>query len=490
MSRTKIVATIGPVTCNPESLRALAAEGMSVARLNGSHATLDWHRSAIELIRSTLPHVPILLDIPGRKIRTVSLAHEPEFAVGENIVLTTDTSSSDREKVPVTYPNLHADLKPGDIVFADDGTLRFVVDAIEGKDIVCRAQVPGRLKSRKGINVPLVRLNMPLVTDRDREMIAFARETGVDYIGISFVESGEHLEAIRTVVGGPSPQLLAKVENRGGLENLGAIVAAADAIMIDRGDLCVETTMETLALEQKRIIDSARGAGKPVVVATEMLHSMIENDFPTKAEVSDIANAVLDGCSATMLSGETAVGRFPQEAVATMRRVADATARYLQDPLQAGGPGDVSAPQAMGDAIASILRALPITKVVAITRSGYAARVLSSRLVSQPILAISDDETMARAFNIYRGVEGVFFDAPFPRGSADHVKSCLKRLYDLGRIDQGDLILVTGVIYPRSGTRMNLIQVHRVADLVDVFKWTSATTAQRQPDLVPEKPLR
>ena len=178
MSRTKSVATIGPATCTAAMLRELAAAGMSIARLNGSHATLDWHRQAIELIRATLPEVPILLDIPGRKIRTTALAHEPEFAAGGRVVLTTDASHDGREKVPVSYSDLHRDLKAGDVIFADDGTLRFVVEGIEGRDVVCRAEVACTLRSRKGINVPMVRLGMSLVTDRDRQMITFARQIG------------------------------------------------------------------------------------------------------------------------------------------------------------------------------------------------------------------------------------------------------------------------------------------------------------------------
>lgn len=472
MQQTKIVATIGPASCDSASLTGLHKRGMSVARLNGSHADLVWHRNAILLIRATLPDVPILLDIPGRKIRTTTLAHEPSFATGDSITLTTDLSFDGRLKVPVNYANLSLDLSVGDRILADDGTLNFEVISISGADIVCRAGNDGTLRSCKGINVPYVKLNTALVTDRDRKMVAFAKELGVDFIGISFVESAQHVEAIRELVDGPLPRILAKVENQGGLDNLDEIVQAADAIMIDRGDLSVETSIETLAIYQKKIIGRARAAGKPVIVATEMLHSMIQNDFPTKAEVADITNAVLDGCSATMLSGETAVGRFPFQAVDTMRRVCDAAFHHSQVMQSAQAEaGAANASQVMEDAIALILRSLPITKVVAITRSGYAARMLSSRAISQPILAMSDDPAMARSFNLCSGVEGVSFDAPFQRGSADHIKACIHELYDTGRVTESDMILVTGLIYPRSGTRMNLIQIHKISDLVEEFQW-------------------
>lgn len=470
MTRTKIVATIGPASSDEATLRAFVSAGMSVARLNGSHANLDWHRDAIALLRRVVPDVPILLDIPGRKVRTTLLAHEPVFAVGDRIVLTTEPGHDGREKVPVSYADLHRDLKAGDVIFADDGTLRFTVEGVAGRDITCRAEVAGTLRSRKGINVPMVRLNMALVTDRDRQMVEFAKTHGVDFVGISFVESAAHVEAIRELVGGRSPQILAKVENRGGLDHLEEVVGAADAIMIDRGDLSVETSVEHVAVHQKRIVEAARAANKPVVVATEMLHSMIDHDFPTKAEVSDITNAVLDGCSATMLSGETAVGRHGLAAIRTMRGVADAATAHRRAESSGREPRP-TVPEAIAGAIASMLRSLPITKVVAITRSGYAARMLSSLSVAQPILAVSDDAAMARAFNLYAGVEGVHFDAPFPRGSADHVKSCIQQLYTRGKLDAADQILVTGVIYPNSGTRMNLVQVHAVSDLIGVFGW-------------------
>ncbi len=469
---TKIVATIGPATRSRERLLALRKAGMSVARLNGSHADLEWHRAAIQLIRSTLPDVPIVFDVPGRKIRTATLAHEPCFEAGDKVVLTTDASHDGRAKVPVNYVNLHSDVRPGDVIFADDGTLRFEVEAVEGADIICRAGTCGVLRSHKGINVPFVKLNGALITDRDRQMVAFAQELGVDFLGISFVESAAHVQAMRMLVQGRTPQLIAKIENQAGLEHMEEIIDAADAIMIDRGDLGVETHLETLVIYQKKIIDTARSRGKPVIVATEMLSSMMENGFPTKAEVADITNAVLDGCAATMLSEETAIGRFPVLAVETMRRVADAAFIHLGSRPQAFATDRRSTPsQAIEDAIAMILSSIPVTKVVAITRLGYAARMLSARSVAQPILAIGDDAAMARSFNLYSGVEGVYFDAPFPRGSADHVKACILKLYEAGKLEEPDLILVTGLVYPRSGKRMNLIQIHAVSDLVHEFGW-------------------
>lgn len=469
MSKTQIVATIGPASASPELLRDLWDAGMSVARLNGSHSDLAWHAETIAMIRRTLPHLPILLDIPGRKIRTTQLAVEPCFKEGGRIVLTTDTSYVGHDKVPVNYPDLHDDLKPGHVVLADDGTLRFKVTEVAGRDIVLEAECDGQLKSRKGINVPFVRLKTPLVTQRDHDMMAFAVEQGVDFVGISFVESARHIEAIRELAADDWPRIVSKVENQAGLENVVEILEATDAIMIDRGDLSVETNVENVALYQKHVLEMARRHNKPVIVATEMLHNMIGARIPTKAEVSDITNAVLDGCAATMLSGETAVGAFPVEAVRTMRRVADAAMGHMIG--SESDNGSLEPPQAMGDAIAMICSELAITKVVAITISGFAARIVSSRSLRQPILAVSNDLMAARSFNLLSGVTGIHLDIEFSRSSTDHIASCLEALFVRGDLTLDDVILVTSVGYPRSGNRMNLIQTHRVSDLAESLNW-------------------
>lgn len=470
-NRTKIVCTIGPRTESAEALRTLVDAGMDVARLNGSHNTLSWHAATIARIRQVAPDVPILLDIPGRKIRTTQLVHEPSFAIGAVIVLTTDTSHDGRVKVPVNYSGLHKDLRADHVILADDGTLRFVVVKVEGQDIHCRAETAGQLKSCKGINVPFVKLQTAMVTDRDRHMMAFARENDVDFVGLSFVESAAHVEAIRELAGGDRPRIVSKIENQGGLDHMDEIIATTDAIMIDRGDLSVETNIENLSLFQKRIILAAQRAAKPVIVATEMLHSMIVSPMPTKAEISDISNAVLDGCSATMLSGETAVGEFPFEAVRVMKQVAKAAAGYMHGE-NGGGSAPAAVPQAVGEAIALMCRSLPITKIVAVTRSGYAAREIAARQPRQPILAVSDDIHAARSFNLLAGVEGIHVDVPFSRTSTDHIIKCLNVLWRRDKLTDDDMVLVTAVGYPRSGNRMNLLQTHVVGDLAETLDWT------------------
>jgi len=450
----------------------LRAAGMSLARLNGSHADLDWHKTTIARLRKVLPDVPILLDIPGRKIRTLQLEHEPQFAIGDTIILTTDQSHNGLEKVPVGHPTLHEQLHDGATVLADDGTLRFTVLKTEGPDIYCRAEVAGTLKSRKGINVPQVKLVSEMITDRDRTMVAFAKDNGVDFVGVSFVESAEQIEGIRTLTGG-TPRIVSKVENQGGLDNLQEIIEATDALMIDRGDLSAETNFEMMALFQKQILTAAGENGVPVIVATEMLHTMVENSFPTKAEISDITNSVIDGGAATMLSGETAIGANPVTAVEVMRSVASAAETHVQEILDADEPQNIAgATQAMERAVALLCRSLPITKIVAVTMSGYAARMIASYRPSQPILAVSNDPVAARSFNLFAGVEGIHLDIEFSKTSADHIVKCLEELWRRGHLQDEDMTLVSSVSYPKSGNRMNFLQTHKVSDLVETLSWT------------------
>ncbi|NQV79000.1 MAG: pyruvate kinase [Alphaproteobacteria bacterium] len=466
---TRIVATIGPATATADAVRRLVASGMNVARLNGSHNTLAWHAATIRTIRQAAPQVPILLDVPGKKIRTAMLDHEPQFDAGDTIVLTTDATYQGSDKVVVKHPTLHDLVAPGQRLFADDGTLEFEVTAVQGQDIFCRAGNAGTLRSRKGINLPGLDFGAVSLTADDHTMMAFARDQGVDFVGISFVESARHVAMIREAAGPKGPRIVAKIESARGIENLEDVVAACDAVMIDRGDLAVETDLATVTLQQKRILEAAIRAAKPVIVATEMLHSMIENPYPTKAEVADITNAILDGCAAMMLSGETAVGKFPDKAVGLMRRVAAEVEPVLVPARMPQPQGDSTF--SVGEAINLLCRTMPITKIVAVTRTGHAARVISAYYPCQPILAVSDDPGAARRIALYRGVEGLTLPFRFTRQSADHIADAIEYLWQTDRVNDADLILAAAVSYPRQGNRLNSIQIHKIADLVEVLGW-------------------
>lgn len=458
MKRTRVIATIGPASRSPEVLRALSKAGMSVARLNGSHSNLAWHEETIALIRDTLPDTPILLDIPGRKIRTLQLEHEPVFLAGQTIILTTDTNHTGKEKVPVGYDKLHERLTAGVKLFADDGTLSFEVISVTGRDILVRADMDGQLKSRKGINVPGIDLGQSLVTAKDRDMIAFAKKQGVDYIGISFVESKAHIEAIRSLIDGHTPKIVAKVENAGGIEHLEEVVSAADVIMIDRGDLAVETSIDRVAIYQKQILRSATLAGKPTIVATEMLHSMIENPLPTKAEVSDITNAVFDGAAAVMLSGETAVGRYPVEAVSRISGISQLAERYISNHRETALPDKKND---IRSAIQALTQALPVTKIIVLSRSGYGVRIASMSGSGIPVIAVGHDPAVTRSWNLFPGVTGIALDLAGLSSSAQDAKliqTLLERR--LVREDDYTLILSTQSDYTHlSGNLLRTLNI-------------------------------
>ncbi|MBI4354232.1 MAG: pyruvate kinase [Candidatus Omnitrophica bacterium] len=470
MSRIKIVATIGPTTCDAVTLGALCEAGMDIARLNGSHNQLDWHRTVIERLREMAPAVPILLDLPGRKIRVANLPTDVRFQAGDTIVFTT-AQDGGGDKVPINAPALHGVVSKQDSVLVDDGQFAFTVVDVGEHDLVCQAQTSGTLTSAKGLSIPTA-LWSGLTTEADKRLIAFACEAGVDFIGASFIDSAQQLEAIRMLIGSERPRIIAKIETPKAMQQLEEILESADAIMIDRGDLSTETRdLERVVLHQKRILASARRVYKPVIIATEMLHSMVRAPVPTKAEVSDISNAVLDGASAVMLSAETAVGAYPIEAVKTMRRIVDAVSLHRSRAAEEIAASSRTIPEAVGEAIALLCRQLPITKIVAITKSGYAARAIATHHPVQPILAVSDDAAAARSFQLFAGTEGVHVDVPFSRTSTDHIPRCLEVLWRREQLTDEDIILVTAVGYPRAGNRMNLIQTFRVADLRENLGW-------------------
>lgn len=472
--RTKIICTIGPGSLNKDTLLSLLQAGLGVARLNGSHADLQWHSSAIRQLRSAMPHIPILLDVPGRKIRTLQLLHEPSFRAGDSIVLTSDSMHDGTEKVPVSYQNLHLDLSVGDVIMADDGVLMFVVIAIDGKDIICRAEVDGQLKSRKGINVPMVKFNLPMVSERDIQMIEFACEHDIDFIGLSFVETGEQVEAFRKIINGRGPQIVSKIENQGGLLNLNEIISHSDAIMIDRGDLSVETGLFQMGINQKTIIQEANKYGCPVIVATEMLHSMIDNAQPTKAEIADITNAVLDGCSATMLSGETAVGKYPKNAVDAMKGTILAAEKYMYEKSNDSvetSKLDNNYVNALCGTIERLCKDLPLSKVIVLTRTGHAAKVVARGIFPQNIIAVSDDPKYVRTLNLIRGVVGVQSNFCFDSKNGDYEIKILNQLWLDGMIEESDEILLLGVSYPVIGSKVNSLKILSVASLIMKYGW-------------------
>ena len=330
--KTKITATIGPASASPAVMADLIRAGMDVARLNFSHGSLDDHRRNIENLRAAARaadrDVAILADLPGPKIRLGAIAGEPvELEAGQAFTLTTEEVTGDSTRAFVSFPRLPRVVKPGDDLFVNDGLVQLQVEAVSGRDVRCRVVVGGEIRSRKGVNLPGVDLGIPAFTDHDRECLEFALGHGVDVVSQSFVESGADVERVRAAARalGHRPIVIAKIERARALEHVDEIMAAADGIMIARGDLGVEVPIERIAVLQKTLVRKAVRAGKPVITATQMLESMTGSRQPTRAEATDVANAILDGTDSVMLSAESASGKFPVESVATLARIAAAT---------------------------------------------------------------------------------------------------------------------------------------------------------------------
>jgi pyruvate kinase len=478
MSNVKIVATIGPSCDDKVSIQKLINSGMSIARLNGSHNTLEWHHRVINLIRSIDNTIPILMDIPGRKIRTIKGNYNINFDKNEVIVFSTNKDDSidiNNYIVPINYDSLHNDVKIGDTLLCDDGTLKFTVIKIDGCHIHTIAHNSGALSSAKGVNVPYVKVSTPVVTDRDIQILDFCKANELDFVGISFVENLDHINEIKKILTDSNVKIISKVENQFGLENVAEIAINSFGILIDRGDLGAETTFSMSAINQKKILKAAISFNCPVIVATEMLHTMIKAPFPTKAEVSDVTNAVLDGCSAVMMSGETAAGNFPIESCQVMREILESAISYkfdskidvIRDKFTSGN----ELANALRASIINISSSIKIDKIICVTNTGFSSRVISNSDLNIPIIVATDTITKVRQFNLYKNSKPLCVVDSFDSRDSNLILRTLKKLYDLDEIKVNETILVTAARSSNiiKNTTMNYLEIHNVSDLIIHF---------------------
>jgi pyruvate kinase len=418
MRRTKIVATVGPASRSPEKLEQLVEAGVNVFRLNFSHGTHDEHLAVVKAVREIAARlrrpVALLQDLSGPKIRTGKVKGEAvQLVKGARIAITTDTSvEGTAELISTTYKALPRDVGAGDQILLDDGNLELRVLGVSGERVLCEVVDGGFLKSHKGINLPGVALSTPAITDKDRDDLAFGIRAGVDYVAMSFVRRAADVLEAKALIArlGADVPVVAKIEKPQALEELDAILDATDGVMVARGDLGVELGTEDVPIAQKRIIATANAAGKVVITATQMLESMIENPRPTRAEASDVANAILDGTDAVMLSGESAVGKFPVETVETMARIADFTEEHglaaIRTRATAARRDGAGTPitRSLTRVAASVAEELGCKLIVAFTESGLTAKLVAGHRPQVPVVAVTHDERVYRQLALWWGV--------------------------------------------------------------------------------------
>jgi len=468
MRKTKIIATLGPASREPALLEKLIDAGMNIARINFSHSTHEEHAALIAHVRGAAERrgkeVAILQDLQGPKIRTGPLTggRAVELRAGRPFIITTGECVGDAERVSTSYAALPADLGSGDRVLLSDGMMELRVVSVSGREVITEVVIGGMLRAHQGINLPGVALSAPALTDKDREDLAFGLEQDVDLMTLSFVRRAADIREIKGVIAaaGRNIPVVAKIERAEALTEMPEILAEVDAIMVARGDLGVELPPEQVPVLQKQLIEAANEAGRPVITATQMLESMTVSPRPTRAEASDVANAIIDGSDAVMLSGESAVGRYPVESVAMMARIAEAaesserrgdamaTRRWLIERPQSG-------PQAIAAAVATIVKQLPIAAVCVFTLSGETARLISQQRPQAPIFAFTSDRDAWRRMSLMWGVVPQLIDF------ASDMEKLWQRVQPGVRraVPEGAQVILVGGHPFGEGSRTNLLKI-------------------------------
>ena len=469
MRKTKIICTLGPSTDKEGVLRDLIANGMNVARFNFSHGSHEEHLGRLEKLKALREElgkpVAALLDTKGPEIRLKDFKNGVENLVaGQTFTLTTRDVEGTNEICSITYKDLPMDVEPNGTIMLDDGLIKLQIQTVNDTDIVCTVLNNGKIKNKKGVNVPGVHLSMPYMSQRDKDDIIFGIQQGYDFIAASFVRTAQDVYDIRNLLNqyDSNIRIIAKIENREGVNNIDSILAAADAVMVARGDLGVEIDFTELPGIQKTIIDRSFSFGKPIVTATQMLDSMMVNPRPTRAEISDVANAIYDGTSAIMLSGETAAGDYPVEALKTMSAIAERTENEEHYRAQRHAEIQISVSDATAHAACLTAKDVNAAAIVTVSESGNTARLLSKYRPKQPIIACVMDEQVQRQLSLSWGITSLLMG---PAHSTDELIEMSTALAEKnGYLHNGELAVVTaGVPVGVSGTT-NMIKIHMVGN--------------------------
>ena len=472
MRKTKIICTLGPSTDKDGVLRELVANGMNVARFNFSHGSHEEHKGRLDnlkAIRAELGKpVAALLDTKGPEIRLKEFKNGVEMLeAGQTFTLTTREVEGTKEICSITYKDLPQDVHEGGTIMLDDGLIKLRVTNVTDTDITCEVLNSGKIKTKKGVNVPGVHLSMPYLSQRDRDDIIFGVQQGFDFIAASFVRTAQDVYDIRNLLNeyDSNIRIIAKIENREGVNNIDSILAAADAVMVARGDLGVEIDFTELPGIQKSVIDRSFSFGKPIVTATQMLDSMMVNPRPTRAEISDVANAIYDGTSAIMLSGETAAGAYPVEALKTMSAIAERTeneVHYRDNRLVDASNGQISVSDATAHAACLTAKDVNASAIVTVSESGNTARLLSKYRPAQPIIACVMNEQVQRQLAISWGITPLMMALAHSTDELIEMSTALAK--ENGYLHDGELAVVTaGVPVGVSGTT-NMIKIHMIGN--------------------------
>ncbi len=480
MRRTKIVCTIGPSSSPPDVLRRMMEQGMNVARMNFSHGTHEQHRETFERIRRVATecgrNVGIMADLQGPKIRTGSLVDGGPVLLtnGQRITITTRDVIGDETIVSTTYQRLADDLKPGDSIYLADGVLEFQVEAIAGTEVACRVIHGGHLGEHKGINLPGVDVSAASLTPKDLDDLDFILDLGVDFVALSFVRDAADVLDLRRRIdaAGKSLSIVAKIERPEAVQNFDAILDATDVVMLARGDLGVEVPLDTVPQIQKRLISQCNDLGVPVITATQMLESMISSVRPTRAEVADVANAVYDGTDALMLSGETASGDFPVEALSVMAGIASETdtalalaptqGRIVRMRQSGIRKGKGSYGDAIGQATCRTADAVDARRIVCFSKLGYTAALIARYRPSAPVTVITLSEEARRRCSLIWGVKALCSIDPCHTDELDQIVDEVLLANDLA--EKGDTIVYAGGFPLAIRTRTNMIKIHQVGE--------------------------
>lgn len=473
MRKTKIICTLGPSTDKGDVLYQLVANGMNVARFNFSHGSHEEHKGRLDALKKYREelHQPVaaLLDTKGPEIRLRDFKNGVEMLEeGQTFTLTTRDVEGTKEICSITYKDLPQDVSVGGTIMLDDGLIKLSIQSLTDTDIICKVLNHGKIKNKKGVNVPGVHLSMPYLSQRDKDDIIFGVEQGFDFIAASFVRCAQDVYDIRNLLNEYDShiRIIAKIENREGVNNIDSILSAADAVMVARGDLGVEIDFTELPGIQKSVIDRSFSFGKPIVTATQMLDSMIQNPRPTRAEISDVANAIYDGTSAIMLSGETAAGDYPVEAFKTMAAIAERTeqeAHYIDRRLtNPGVTGHISVSDATAHAACLTAQDVNATAIVTVSESGNTARLLSKYRPTQPIIACVMHEQVQRQLSLSWGIVPLVM--PLAHNTDELIEMSAEKARENGYLHDGELAVVTaGVPVGISGTT-NMIKIHMIGN--------------------------